>query len=403
MTDGVASRAEAATLVGRVIDDGAHSNVLLAGVLGDEQHTVHRLVLDTLRYLPPARATLAGLSNRPLEDLDPVVRNALLVGITELMTGGDAHGVVNSTVEVVKRSDARRAAGFVNAVLRKAAGGFRPQVAGEAEAAALSVAAPTWIRERLVDQWGATEAGDFFRSTLTVPRIGVRIRPGCASIGEAVPGIAGAAHVADRAAVASAGSGVVVMDASSTAVALAVGAERGERVLDVAAAPGNKTAALWDAMGGEGLLVAADRHRRRVRSAAHRLRKLGVDVPWVVADGLAPPFAPASFDRILLDAPCTGLGTVRRRPEIKSQLDPDAPQRMSELQSRLVAAALRLLRPGGRLVYSVCTVFAEETTAIAAEFGGRPPKGLPGRRYGGGLLMGPHLTDTDGMFITVLE
>ena len=194
------------------------------------------------------------------------------------------------------------------------------------------------------------------------------------------------------------------MDAASTAVASALGAEPGHRVLDVAAAPGNKTLAIADAMTGSGTLVATDRSRRRVVTARKRLVTSGADhVGWVIADGSQPPFAPATFDRILVDAPCTGLGTVRRRPEIKLRLDEGSPDRMAALQRGLLAASVPLLRGGGRLVYSVCTVFAEETVAIAAEFGGRPPEGLPGRVWGSGLLLAPHLTGTDGMFITLID
>ncbi len=399
MSAGVATRAHAAGLVRRVTDEGAHSNVLLAADAAAHA-TLSRLVLDTLRYLPAVDATIAAASSRPLQTLDPEVRSVLRVAVMELMTGGDPHGVVHSAVEVVKREGVPQAAGFVNGVLREVGRGRRPHAADAATAAAWAVATPPWIRQRLAAAWGDEEADDFLRGTLQRPAIGVRNRqpPG---IGEPVPGIPTAAHVTDRREVTAAGDDIVVMDPASVAVALAVGAEPGHTVLDVAAAPGNKTAALWDAMDGAGLLVAADRHRRRVRNAARRTGRLGVRASWVVADGMRPPFRPASFDRILIDAPCTGLGTVRRRPEIKSHLEPDAPARMAQVQRRIVEATRRLVRPGGRIVYAVCTVFPEETVDIAAAFDGRAPGDLPGRPWGGGLLLAPHITGTDGMFISV--
>ncbi len=397
----MAARALAATLIARIVDEGAHSNVLLADAGGPEQRNVHRLVQQTLRLLPPVDATIQQLSSRPLDEVQPVVRAALRVGVMELMTGGDAHGVVNSTVEGVKQGAVPQAAGFVNAILRKVAGGFQPRSTAAGQAAAWAVAAPRWLRDRLIASWGMSEADEFLQATLEVPQIGVRIRPGSSAIGTPIAGIPGAAHVAERSAVVAAGAAVVVMDGASVAVANAVGARPGERVLDVAAAPGNKTAALWDTMEGEGVLVAADSRARRTRNAARRMKALGVGALWVIADGRRPPFPEGGFDRILLDAPCTGLGTVRRRPEIKSRLDPGDPVRMAELQRALVAASLPLLRPGGCLVYSVCTVFPEETIDIAREFGGRPPPNLPGRTWGDGMLLGPHLTDTDGMYITL--
>jgi 16S rRNA (cytosine967-C5)-methyltransferase len=171
----------------------------------------------------------------------------------------------------------------------------------------------------------------------------------------------------------------------------------------MAAAPGGKTLHLLDQMEGTGLLIGADRHGRRVASARHRLREAGVEIPWVVADGVAAPFAPATFDRVLLDAPCTGLGTLRRRPEIRHRLDPDSPDRLAAQQRRLLDAALSLVKPDGFVVYAVCTVFAAETTMVVAERRAEAPDGLPGRPTGNGWLLGPHLTSSDGMFISLVR
>ncbi len=395
MKPGVATRLHAAQLLSRISDEGAHSNVVLAGELGERRAFVERLVMDALRYMPRTDAVVGQLSNRPLDDLDPLVRSSLRVGVTELLLGGDAHGVVDSTVEAVRRAGVPRATGFVNAVLRRVAqGAFR-------EPPELRSGTPPWIRRRLESAWGSEATDSFLAACLEPPHIGIRLRPGADPVGTPVARIPGAAYVATPSDIAGRDD-LLVMDPSSTAVANAVGAAPGQRVLDVAAAPGNKTAALWDAMAGDGLLVATDRHRRRTASAARRLRRLGVGALWVISDGAAP-FVDGGFDRILLDAPCTGLGTIRRRPEIKSRLDQEAPRRMARLQRRLVEGVRRLLRPDGRLVYSVCTVFPEETVEIADFAGGRPPDDVPGRRWGGGVLLAPDVTGTDGMFITVID
>jgi 16S rRNA (cytosine967-C5)-methyltransferase len=398
---GVATRLTAAELVSRVMEDGAHSNVLLAGDLGPRHGEIERLVMDTLRWLPATDAVLESLSTRPLADLDAMVRNALRVGAMELQTGGDPHGVVDSTVEVVRRSGSPRATGFVNAVLRRIARGDVPEPA-DRTASSHATATQPWIRQRLVDAWGEPAATAFLMASARPPRIGVRLRPGAPAVGEPVPGIGEACLVDDRGEIDTA-RGHVVMDPASVAVALAVEAAPGHRVLDMAAAPGNKTGVLADRVGDRGHVVAADAHGRRARSAARRLRAMGIDVPWVIADGRSPPFSPATFDRVLLDAPCTGLGTIRRRPEIAVRLEPEAPARMAGLQRTLASAALRLVRPGGRFVYSVCTVFPEETVEIAELIGGRVPAGLPGEQWGSGLLLAPHTTGTDGMFITVVD
>jgi 16S rRNA (cytosine967-C5)-methyltransferase len=116
-----------------------------------------------------------------------------------------------------------------------------------------------------------------------------------------------------------------------------------------------------------------------------------------------PPFRPETFDRVLLDAPCTGLGTWRRRPEIPHRLKQGDPARMGAVQRSLIEAALPLVKPGGILIYSVCTVFTEETIDVVAGFEAAPPAGLPGRVWGNGRLLAPHLTDTDGMFVSEIR
>jgi 16S rRNA (cytosine967-C5)-methyltransferase len=172
----------------------------------------------------------------------------------------------------------------------------------------------------------------------------------------------------------------------------------GERILDLAAAPGGKTLDIADRMGGQGLVVGSDHHSRRVVSAARRLE--GTPVLWCVADGRRAPYRAGSFDRVLLDAPCSGLGTLRRRPEVRFRVSPTDVADLAGLQSLLLKEALRLVRPGGTVVYSVCTVTPQETTRVIEELRTEPITGLPGRPWGGGWLLGPHLTGTDGMFIT---
>jgi 16S rRNA (cytosine967-C5)-methyltransferase len=167
------------------------------------------------------------------------------------------------------------------------------------------------------------------------------------------------------------------------------------RVLDVAAAPGGKTLHLLDQTGGRGV-VALDRHTRRVEDGARRVPQ----AHWVVGDGTKPPFRGRSFDRVLLDAPCSGLGTLRRRPEVRLRVDADQVQALSALQREMLEAAMGLVVPGGRLVYSVCTVTPEETVEVTRDFDLQPPD-VPGVVWGNGRLLAPHLTSTDGMFIAV--
>jgi 16S rRNA (cytosine967-C5)-methyltransferase len=150
---------------------------------------------------------------------------------------------------------------------------------------------------------------------------------------------------------------------------------------------------------GDGQVVALDSSLKRVLRASRRAS----EAFWMVGDAVSPPFRSAIFDRVLLDAPCSGLGTLRRRPEIRHRVTPARVEELADLQKRMLAAALRLVKPDGRVVYSVCTVVPAETIDVVEGLGAFPPEDLPGRNWGDGLLLAPHLTGTDGMFIAVIE
>lgn len=411
MTSGSPTRALAADLVHRVLDGGAYSNVVVRSATEplstQDARFVQRLLYTVLRQLPRIDYTLAAYADRPLDRIDEVTRDTLRVGAAEiLLLDSSPYAAVDEAVDAVRVRDAPRAAGFVNAVLRKVAARGEADLPSGDEGAALRFGVTVWLYRRLVGIWGKAEAEAFLNASNTPAPIGLRMRPEATSeAGESVPGIPDARWCADPDAVAVAvGAGAAtVADPASTAVGWAVDAGPGLRVADLAAAPGGKTLQLADAMAGSGTLVALDRHERRIRSARDRLSRLGDAVSWLLADARRPPLADGRFDRVLLDAPCTGLGTLRRRPEIKHRLTQMSPAAAGKRQRAMLEAGLALLAPGGRLVYSVCTVFPEETIDVVAGPGGRAPGGLPGRPWGGGLLLAPHTTATDGMFISVFE
>lgn len=411
MTDGSESRALAADLVHRVLTGGAYSNVLVRNETGplprQDARFVQRLVYTVLRFLPRLDHTIAAYADRPKERIDPITLDGLRVGAAELLVlGSSPHGAVDTAVDAVRLRGASRAAGFVNAVLRKiAAGGEVAFPAGNAGTAMHFGVAP-WLYEHLRATWGKEETEAFLASSNEPARLGIRVRGGSSvGYGERVPGIPEAWWCDEPEVVRSlvAEGAASIADPASTAVGHAVGVGPGMRVADLAAAPGGKTLQLVDAMAGDGTLVAIDRHERRIGAARRRLGTDGATVTWVVADARQPPLAPGRFDRVLLDAPCTGLGTLRRRPEIKHRLAANSPLEAGKRQRAMLDAALALLAPGGRLVYSVCTVFAEETVDVVAGCRGRAPTDLPGRPFGDGLLLGPHTTGTDGMFICVFD
>jgi 16S rRNA (cytosine967-C5)-methyltransferase len=220
------------------------------------------------------------------------------------------------------------------------------------------------------------------------------------------------AHTGDPNRIAAVREGrATPQDQASQAVAAAVDARPGERVLDLAAAPGGKATAIAEAMHDDGVVVAADLHRGRVDVVRRAATRLGLrSTMLVVADGTRPPFAPGSFDRVLVDAPCSGLGVLRRRAEARWRVAEADLAALAALQRDLLTAAAALVRPGGRLVYSVCTVTDEETIAIDEwAIGALPamrastPPSAPWRPHGRGALLLPHDAGTDGMFLLVLE
>jgi len=402
---GVGSRAVAAEAVTRILEQGAYSNVLLprltARMPARDAAFVSKLVVTVVRMARRVDRTIETEAGRELASLDPPVRAALRCGVAELVfLGAPARAVIHSTVEAVK-AHTPRAAGFVNAVLRAVDRHGEPPLPPGEEGAALRLGVPGWMLRRLGEAWSEDEATRFFSASNEPAPTTVRLRRPV-DAGRPVEGIEGAVTLDGPGAAAGLPDGSYVFaDPASVAVGLAAAPGPGDVTLDLAAAPGGKTLHLWDLGGRAARVIAMDRHPRRARSGRRRLRGFGVDVPWIVGDARRPPFAAGAADVILLDAPCTGLGTLRRRPEVRHRLTPDAPQRMGAQQRQMLQAALAL--DPRRLVYAVCTVFPEETVEVVAGLGARPPEGLPGRPFGDGLLLTPHETGTDGMFIAVFD
>lgn len=354
----------------RIDRDGAYANLLLpkllarSGLPERDRAFATQLVYGTVRH---RRACDWFVDRFALGDLDPTVRAALRVGAYQLrILGTPPHAAVSATVDTVPR----RARGLVNAVLRRVA---EADDAWPSDAVRLSY--PDWILERLAADLGHDDA-----------------------VG-ALEAMNAPAPVTER-------PDGYVQDQASQWVVDAVGAGPGERVLDACAAPGGKATAL---AGRGAWVVAADRRAGRVGLITANRERLGLqpaDLSAIVADAVAPPFAPRSFDRVLVDAPCSGLGSLRRRADARWRIEREAPERLAELQVAMLAAAAPLVRPGGRLTYSVCTLTAAETTGVAERFatvhhGWRPvaPAGAPWRPWGTGALLLPQSVGTDGMAV----
>lgn len=357
-----ASRARGVALrcLRRIDIDGGYAHLVLAGELdraklpARDRAFVTELVLGTTRMRRGCDALVDRFINR---EPAPDVRCALRLGAYQLHYAGvPAHAAVAETVAVVDAP----ARGFVNAVLRRVA-----STPMRWPSAAVEASYPDWIVDRFV-----AELGDDAWPTLQAMNIG--------------------AETPQR-------DDGYRQDLSSQWVAAAVGAGPGDLVLDVCAAPGGKATAM--AATGASVL-AADIHPARARQVADSAASTGHPVAVVVADGTRPPWRTGSFDRVLLDAPCTGFGALRRRADARWRIRPDDVTDLAELQRELLDATAPLVRPGGWLVYSVCTLTAAESIDHPTPAGFEVVTESPGaewRPYGQGFRILPHDHDSDGM------
>jgi 16S rRNA (cytosine967-C5)-methyltransferase len=355
------------------IDQGAYANLVLprmlerSGLAERDRRFATELVYGTTRM---RRACDFLVDRFVLRRLDPPTRAVLRLGAHQLHhLGTPAHAAVSATVAVAPP----RARGLVNAVLRRVADA---PVEWPDDATRLSY--PDWVVDRLVADLGRPDA-------------------------------LVALEEMDRPAEAVERPDGYVQDRASQLVVAAMGAAAGERVADVCAGPGGKATLL---AGSGAVVLASDSRVSRAGLVAGAGERTGTAERVLVAaaDGRRPPWRPGSLDRVLVDAPCSGLGVLRRRPDARWRIEPDAVGRLAGLQRELLDAAVALLRPGGTLTYSVCTLTAEETTGVDAWLGeahpdieSLPPPGEPWRPHGRGALLLPQAASTDGMFLLQLR
>ncbi len=358
-----------------------------------ERGFLHELVLGTLRRRGWLDHVLAGLASRPLGHVTPGVLDALRLGAYQLLfTRVAPHAAVSESVELARRVEPR-SAGFANAVLRRLQReGPPPEPDPVADAAAwlTSVGSlPAWLAERWLGQLGPGPAVARARALLVAPPTHVRLNPRVPDAGAQVraagvelrPTAVPDALEAEGPVVGLAERGLLyVQDAASQLVARLAAAEG--LVLDACAAPGGKSLLIADLGGPRARVVAAELSRRRLATLVRLGSRWGAtNVLPLAADALRPPFAAAAFDAVLLDAPCSGLGTLARNPDVRWRLAPRDLPRHAARQRALLEAVAALVRPGGRLVYAVCSVEPEETEDVLSPFlaahPGFQPEGPP--------------------------
>jgi 16S rRNA (cytosine967-C5)-methyltransferase len=399
-----------------------------------------RLAYGTVQMNGTIDWVVQSLAKRPLEKLDPPVLAALRLGLYELiyMSTPD-RAAVSEAVELVK-STTPHAHAFVNAILRRAAHEAPALIAGVDDStpagAALLHSHPLWVTERWFAELGPAAARELMRCDNEPAESALRAN-GLRTDAQAVIELLAAEDVAARAdAIAPeavvlgppydvhgsrlfADGLVMPQSRASMLVARAVDPAPGERVLDLCAAPGGKTTHLAALMGGEGEVVAVEADPARAEAIGENAARLGAGSVRVVVGDAAEPAFGEGYDRVLVDPPCSDLGTLQSRPDARWRKSAAQVDELRALQRRILDAGAAAVRTGGRLVYSTCTISAAENEGQLQEFLGSNPNfrvcdltawqpklayaGAPGFPAFAFLQTLPHRDGTDGFFIAALE
>ena len=404
------------------VETGAFSSVLLAteepSLQPVDRALCHELVLGVLRWQLFLDKIIEHFSKRRIESLDAAVRIALRLGLYQLrfLTRIPESAAVNESVSLVRAARLSSATSFVNAVLRRAVREpeYDPaaEVSGPLEKIAVQTSHPVWLIEHWANSFGIDETAAFARANNTVPPTAFRVVAHRANQSEILSRLSGAGAVLESSDIvngawrvsgatsllremSSAGE-IYLQDEASQLVAGAMEVKRGERVLDLCAAPGGKTTLIADRAGDAAFIVAADRSATRMATvistmSLHELKSIR---PVILDATERLPFARKSFDRVLVDAPCSGTGTLRANPEIRWRLAPTDFEFLARQQKQILSRAVEVLKPGGRLVYSTCSVEREENEEVIETLDLKLIKTL--RTW-------PHREETDGFFVGIFE
>jgi 16S rRNA (cytosine967-C5)-methyltransferase len=395
------ARQAAYDVLRRVAEEGAYADRALRtaseGLDDRDRALARRLAFGSVQRLRTLDHAIGTLGKRPVRKLDPPVLAALRLGAYQLgyLGGVPRYAAVNESVELVRRANLERAVPFTNAVLRRVSEGIAPLLAGLPEGP-LKHSYPDWIWDVWRRDLGEEEALALMRVQNEPPETVVRLVRGVIE-GERtdIPGAWRVERVDER---ALAEGRIWPQSRGSQLAALCVGSQEGERVLDLCAAPGGKATML------AGDVVAVEVNEARARELEENVRTLGAtNVSVVHADGLELPPDLTGFDRAIVDAPCSGLGVLAARPDLRWRSAP-----LPELQLALLRAAAERTRAGGAIVYSVCTVNADEAEAVVDASGLTvdPIEGWAQFRHPSRpefLQTLPHLHGTSGFFVARLR
>jgi len=440
-----APRLVAIRVVERVQRAGAYADLALHHALvqsrmpAADRALATELVYGTLRWRGRLDFLLAKALERDLAKLEPFVVAALRVGAYQLCFSDriPSSAAVDEAVRCVRALGIERATGLVNAVLRRLArdgASFALPTLAEDPLGHLvhACSLPEWLAQRWLAAYGPDEAAALATAMNEAAPVTVRVNRTKTTRDALLPALR--ERFPEAVACRRAPDGIVLgrrgdvghdpaflaglispQDEASQLVVHWLDPRPGERILDLCAAPGTKTAAIAERLAGEGQVVAVDRHERRLGLVGRGIRRLYLGgVATALRDGTQPPAelltGARPFDRILVDAPCSGLGALRRNPDARWRLRPEDFAELAKVQRALLESAATVLAPGGSLVYSTCTVAPEENEAVIRGFMAtraswrvatrdEAPAELRDRIGDDGFLrLLPHRDDTDGFF-----
>jgi 16S rRNA (cytosine967-C5)-methyltransferase len=385
------ARSLAAHAVARILREGVTLDAALKGALvaADPKlaPSVRSLSYGAVRGFYRHEAILGKLLSTPVKSLDFLVRALLSVALYEIEDARTPqYAVVDAAVQTAKATDAKRAAGLINAVLRRY---LRERATLDAEIArnpATRHASPVWLADRLRADWPVRwtqllAAGDAqapmwlrvnSRRSTTEEYLGLLREAGIGARAEArVPLAVALDTPCDVEDLPGFAAGLVsVQDLGAQCVAFPLALAAGQRVLDACAAPGGKTALIAERGPELAKIVAVDVDPQRLARVRENLRRGDLSADVVSGDAALPAawWDGVPFDRILLDAPCSALGVIRRHPDIRLRKSPSDIDKLPAMQARLLTSAWQMLKPGGRLVYATCTLTRSENRDLIAAF-----------------------------------